>query len=116
MEQETTTGGGEMAMTPKRTLEASTSFIAGSVLLVIALAIAGLYAMNVNTPASDVTPTVSTAETSDAAQLSSFASTEAATAAATATLGTQSSSDELSAIEADLNSTDLTSLSGVSNI
>ena len=105
------------AVAATRTIDASVSFVAGSVLLVIALFIGAFYMMNSDNMNVTMMPNqaVSQGQMMQGTP-EEIAATESATIAATAALSTQGTSDELSAIEADLNATDLSSLGGVNQI
>lgn len=110
MEQNTTVA------TSERTMAASASFIAGSVLLIIALFVGGFYMMNAGV-SDDAMPDAGIANTQPAVGSSDeIAATESETAAATAAFTTQSSSDEMSSIEADLSATDMNSLGDIDQI
>lgn len=84
--------------------------LVGVVVLIIVVLAFGWYMMGMNN--QEVTPTPSVgAPTTDAQQAA-----DAAIDATAASLATQSSSDDLGAIEADANATDLKTLDSIDNI
>ena len=111
MEQAQNKVSENIVVAPKRTIDASVSFITGSVLLVIALVVGGFYMMNAIEMEGDMHEAKMMMEES-----AMGTSDELAAAEATAALTTQSSSDELGSIEADLSATDLDSLGAIDDI
>jgi hypothetical protein len=108
MAQEQNTTPENTIVTPKRGLDASVSFIASSVLLIIALIVGGMYMMGGNMGVTkDNAPVVS---------VPPVEKSEDSAVAATEALQKQGNSDELGDIEADLNATNLESLDGVNQI
>lgn len=117
MEQDTNTTA-SMGSAPDRGFSGA-SYVMGGALVVIMLIVGGWYLMNKDDMMMDMdmqggmmaettAPVPGTAE--------EVAASEAATVAATTALTTQGTSDELGAIEADLNATDLNSLGDPSQL
>jgi hypothetical protein len=86
----------------------SKAMLAGGVILILVLALFSWYLFNGSQPAN----TVPAPETGTAPQQELTQESDAATAA----LAAQGTSDDVAAIEQDLNATDLTSLSDVNKI
>lgn len=119
MEPEQNTPTPENAFPPAVEEGSKNTLIIGGVAVVLILAGLGWYmmqSMNTVVPEEPVIPTPEVVTPVEQAPATTSAEAAATPDAATTALSTQGTSDELTAIEADLKATDLTSLEDINKI